>query len=205
MHYKFLLEGSPSSRQETRSCLEFSKSQQNNSYTYFISVSKNIASSRPRSQLCQGPVVYTSADFVLSTFTCMLVSSGKRVFDGGQGSSSSGTNDKKEDGCQLGDTWPMATLCTKRWINHMRHITCSLKPPFAHENCLIFAGIGSGLHCYQILIFTYAYALIFIHRCFGSLFWLLGVLIRSLFHKKGVLIGSLSQSLGVLISFRDSA
>ena len=70
----------------------------------------------------------------------------------------------------------------------MRHITCSLKPSFAHENCLIFAGIGSGLHCYQFFIFTYAYALIFIHRCFGSLFWLLGVLIRSLFHKKGVLI-----------------
>ena len=92
---KFLLEGSPSSRQETRSCIEFSKCQQNNSYTYFISVSKNIASSRLSSQLCQGPVVYTSADFVLSTFTCMLVSSGKRVFDGGQGSSSSGTNDKR--------------------------------------------------------------------------------------------------------------
>ena len=73
-----------------------------------------------------------------------------------------------------------ATLCTKSWINHMRHITCSLKPSFAHENCLIFAGIGSGLHCYQFLIFTYAYALIFIHRCFGSLFRLLG----SLFHKK---------------------
>ena len=43
---------------------------------------------------------------------------------------------------------------------------------------------GSGLHCWQILIFTYAYALIFIHRRFGSLFWLLGVLIGSLFHKK---------------------
>ena len=112
---------------------------------------------------------------------------------------------EEEDGCQLGDKWPMATLCTKSWINHMRHITCSLKPSFAHENCLIFAGIGSGLHCYQFFIFTYAYALIFIHRCFGSLFWLLGVLIRSLFHKKGVLIGSLSQKLGVLISFGGSA
>ena len=43
---------------------------------------------------------------------------------------------------------------------------------------------GSGLNCWQILIFTYAYALIFIHRRFGSLFWLLGVLIGSLFHKK---------------------
>jgi len=78
---------------------------------------------------------------------------------------------------------------------------CSLKPSFAHENCLIFAGIGSGLHCYQFFIFTYAYALIFIHPCFGSLFWLLGVLIRSLFHKKK---GSLSQRLGVLISFGGS-
>ena len=51
-------------------------------------------------------------------------------------------------------------------------------------NCFIFAGIGSGFHCWQILIFTYAYALIFIHRRFGSLFWLLGVLIGSLFPKK---------------------
>ena len=49
----------------------------------------------------------------------------------------------------------------------------------------IFAGIGSGLHCWQILIFTYAYALIFIHRRFGSLFWLLGVLIGSLFIFQG--------------------
>ena len=39
-------------------------------------------------------------------------------------------------------------------------------------------------HCWHILIITYAYALIFIHRRFGSLFWLLGVLIGSLFHKK---------------------
>ena len=48
----------------------------------------------------------------------------------------------------------------------------------------MYTTIGSGLHCWQILIFTYAYALIFIHRRFGSLFWLLGVLIGSLFHKK---------------------
>ena len=60
--------------------------------------------------------------------------------------------------------------------------------------------------CWQIWIFTYACALIFVHRRFGSLFWLLGVLIGSLFHKKKwVLIGSLSQSLGVFISFRGSA
>ena len=40
---------------------------------------------------------------------------------------------------------------------------------------------------------SYAYALIFIHRCSGSLFWLLGVP-----------IGSLFQSLGVPISLGDS-
>ena len=34
------------------------------------------------------------------------------------------------------------------------------------------------------LDFSYAYALNFINRCFGSLFWLLGVPIGSLFHKK---------------------
>ena len=43
------------------------------SYIYFISVSKDIASSRLSSQLCQRRVVYTSAGFVLSTLTCMLV------------------------------------------------------------------------------------------------------------------------------------
>ena len=32
--------------------------------------------------------------------------------------------------------------------------------------------------------FSYAYALNFINRCFGSLFWQLGVPIGSLFHKK---------------------
>ena len=32
--------------------------------------------------------------------------------------------------------------------------------------------------------FSYAYALNFINRCFGSLFWLLGVPIGSLFYKK---------------------
>ena len=60
---------------------------------------------------------------------------------------------------------------------------------------------GSGLNCWQILIFTYVYALIFIHSRFGSFYWLLRVLIGSLIHKKN---GSLSQSLGVFISFRDS-
>ena len=54
----------------------------------------------------------------------------------------------------------------------------------------VFAGTGSGLHCWQ---FSYAYALNFINRCFGSLFWLLGVP-----------IGSLFQSLGVPNSFCDS-
>ena len=52
--------------------------------------------------------------------------------------------------------------------------------------------------------FTYAYALIFMNRHFGSLFWLLGSLLGPYFTKKWVLIGSLSQSMGVLISFRGS-
>ena len=55
---------------------------------------------------------------------------------------------------------------------------------FIHAKKVIFAGIDSGLHCWQILIFTYVYALIFIHRGFGFLFWLMGVLIGSLFHRK---------------------
>merc|ERR1712020_619637 len=55
---------------------------------------------------------------------------------------------------------------------------------FIHAKNVNSVCIGSSLHCWQILIFTYAYALIFIHRRFGSLFWLLGVLIGSLFHKK---------------------
>ena len=59
---------------------------------------------------------------------------------------------------------------------------------------------GSGLNCWQILIFTYAYALIFIHRHFGSLFWLLGVLIGSLFHKKnGSLLGPSLKAWGSLL------
>ena len=52
---------------------------------------------------------------------------------------------------------------------------------------VIFAVIGSGLHCWPILMFSYAYTLIFRHCRFGSLFWLLGVLIGTLFHKKWVL------------------
>ena len=99
MHYKFLLEGSPSSRQETRSCLEFSKSQQNNSYTYFISVSKNIASSRLSSAKSQDPKSSSkqvNKEKSSSSRKERSPSSGKRVFDGGQGSSSSGTNDKKK-------------------------------------------------------------------------------------------------------------
>ena len=88
----------------------------------------------------------------------------------------------------------------------MRHITCSLKPSFAHENCLIFAGIGSGLHCYQFLIYTLCLRINFHTWSFwvlilaaGGPYWVL------ISQKKWVLIGSLSQSLGVFISFRGSA
>ena len=48
----------------------------------------------------------------------------------------------------------------------------------------IFVGTGSVLHCWQNLVFTSAYALNFINRRFGSLFWLLRVPIGSLFHEK---------------------
>ena len=47
-----------------------------------------------------------------------------------------------------------------------------------------FSGISSSNFGLTRLVALYAYALIFIHRRFGSLFWLLGVLIGSLFHKK---------------------
>ena len=58
---------------------------------------------------------------------------------------------------------------------------------------------GSSLNCWQILIYTYAYALIFIHCPFGSLFWLLGVLIGYLFfHKKTGLYWVLISKLGDL-------
>ena len=48
----------------------------------------------------------------------------------------------------------------------------------------IFVGTGSVLHCWHISVFTSAYALNFINRRFGSLFWLLRVPIGSLFHDK---------------------
>ena len=71
---------------------------------------------------------------------------------------------------------------------------------FIHAKNVNSVCIGSGLHCWQILIFTYAYALIFIHRRFGSLFWLLGVLIGSLFHKKnGSLLGPYLKAWGSLL------
>ena len=68
------------------------------------------------------------------------------------------------------------------------------------QSSLIFAGIGYGLHSWQILIFTYAYALIFIHRRFGSLFWLLGVLIGSFFSQRnGSLLGPYLKPWGSLL------
>jgi len=48
----------------------------------------------------------------------------------------------------------------------------------------ICVGTGSVLHCWQMLVFTSAYALNFINRLFGSLFWLPRVPIWSLFHEK---------------------
>ena len=54
---------------------------------------------------------------------------------------------------------------------------------------------------YFTLIFTYAYALIFIHRRLGSLFLLLRVLIGSLFHKKMGPCWALISKLGGLYQF----
>ena len=61
-----------------------------------------------------------------------------------------------------------------------------------------------SLHCWQILIFTYAYTLIFIHRRLGPYFGCWGSFLGPHFTKNWVLIGSLSQSLGVFISFGGS-
>ena len=52
------------------------------------------------------------------------------------------------------------------------------------EMVSIFVGTGSVLRCWQILVFTSAYALNFINRRFGSLFCLPRVPIGSLFHEK---------------------
>ena len=59
---------------------------------------------------------------------------------------------------------------------------------------------GSGLHCWQTLIFTYAYALIFINRRFGSLFWLLGGPYWALISQKnGSLLGPYLKAWGSLL------
>ena len=56
-----------------------------------------------------------------------------------------------------------------------KQLFCSLRPSLLLEMVSILVGNGSVLHCWQILIFTSAYALNFINRHFGSLFWLLRV------------------------------
>ena len=89
----------------------------------------------------------------------------------------------------------------------MSYFDLSVMSNYLHcyYTCMLW-NYASGLHCWQIFIFTYAYALIFIHRRFGSLFWLLGVLNGYLFHKKiGSLSHTMSHSLGALISFGVSA
>ena len=69
---------------------------------------------------------------------------------------------------------------SSRW-NKVHIVQCF---GFIHVNNVDSVCTGSGLHCWQIYIFSHAYALNFINHCFGSLFWLLGVPIGSLFHKK---------------------
>ena len=68
-----------------------------------------------------------------------------------------------------------------------------------HYTCMLWndaSRVHHYGHCWQILIITYAYALFFIHRRYGSLFWLLRVLIGSLFHKK---MGPYLKALGSLL------
>ena len=48
----------------------------------------------------------------------------------------------------------------------------------------IFVATASVSHCWQILVFSSSFALNFINRPFGSLFWLPRVPIGSLFHEK---------------------
>ena len=81
-------------------------------------------------------------------------------------------------------TWSLKRISLAFWV--LSYISGSLFSLFlfhSGKECQ-FAGIGSGSHCWQILLFTYAYVLIFIHRRFGSWFWLPGVLIGSLFYKR---------------------
>ena len=82
----------------------------------------------------------------------------------------------------------------------MRHITCSLKPSFAHENCLIFAGIGSSLHCYQFLIYTLCLRINFHTWSFwvlilaaGGPYWVL------ISQKNGSLLGPYLKAWGSLL------
>ena len=64
------------------------------------------------------------------------------------------------------------------------HCECSvLKHNLLLEVVSIFVGTGFVLHCWQILVFSSAYALNFIYRRFGSLFWLSRVPVGSLFHE----------------------
>ena len=58
---------------------------------------------------------------------------------------------------------------------------------FIHAKNVIFAGIGSGLYCWQILVFTHAYALMSIHRSFGPYFGCWWSLLGPYFTKKWVL------------------
>ena len=62
------------------------------------------------------------------------------------------------------------SACTQQWVN----LICAvLNHNLLMEMVSIFVATASVLHCWQILVFSSSFALNFINRPFGSLFWLL--------------------------------
>ena len=91
-------------------------------------------------------------------------------------------------------TWRMSiqSAITQQWVNL---IWAVLNHNLLLERVSTFAGTGSVLHCWWILVVTSAYSLNFTNHCFGSLFWLPRVPIGSLFQEKW----------GPYLSMEDSA
>ena len=97
-------------------------------------------------------------------------------------------------------TWSLIRTFLAFWV--LIYISGSLLSLFwlhSRKECQFSLHVynnGSGLNCWQILIFTYVYALIFIHRRFRSLYWLLWVLISQ---KNGSLLSPYLKAWGSLL------